>query len=227
MELESADMDLLYVGNFTRFYAGDWDPAAPPEAGADEATLEEVREGALEWQDWANQEVDLLEEPLSWSEEPGDPCFVGRPTSRGVGALQLWAAYAEHPGLPVPKRLPKDWMEDPALKASLADGFPSRYPQLLFGVDIWLPVRAGEIFDGYHPVEEDEESRYGSLPALVEELQDLNVRTWCASEETLARWRQQGPDPEGSLEGMARHAYALFVDLARKAGQAGFPMLLH
>ena len=196
------------------------------ENGGDAPDPQEIQEAVQEWRDWVNDEVDLLEEPLEWPEGRDLPYFTARPTSLGLGALQLWAAYTEHPGHERPTELPAEWLEDPVLGLSLADDFPCRYPHLLFGVDVWLPVRVAEVFDAAHPLDEDEQIRFGSVSALIEELEDLNLRTWQADRQTLERWRAGGLEAEGDLEGQARYSFAVFLAMARKAEELGMPMVL-
>lgn len=238
------DLDLdLYVGTLTRFYIGDWDAVLQPgsrgpgeellvvrigDNGHETPDPVAVRESVLEWQSWATDEVDVLEAPLEWPEERDVPYFTDKPTVLGLGALQLWAAYAEHPDLARPERIPEDWLEDAALQRSMEDGFPTRYPHLLFQVDVWLPVRMAEVFDAPHPLgeDDDEQIRYGSVPALLEELEDLNARTWRAGADEIERWRVGGLDAEATLEARARFAYSVFLELATKADEFGLPMVL-
>jgi len=239
----------LYVGTLTRYNSGDWEPALLSggrpgelrrarmgENGVGGEDPDEVREAVLGWIQWANEEVDLLEEPLDWSEEPDLPYATARPSEEGLGALQLWAAYAEHPDIPRPQTMPDDWTEDPVLAKSLDNDFPSRYPQLLFAVDLWLPARIGEVFDAPSPLfseepeeddEDEEQIRFGSIPALLEELQDLNGLTWKVDSSTLERWRQEDATPHGSLESLARQTFATVFNLARQAQDLGMPMVLH
>jgi hypothetical protein len=237
----------LYVGTLTRYYSGDWEPALlsggrPGELrrarlgqnGMEGEDPDEIREAVLGWIQWANEEVDLLEERLDWSEEPELPYATARPSEEGLGALQLWASYVEHPDLPRPEEMPEDWTEDPVLVKSLDNDFPSRFPQLLFAVDIWLPARIGEVFDAPSPLlseepgeeDEEEQTRFGSIPALLEELQLLNGLTWKADPSTLERWRNDDSS-QGNLEALARQTFVAFLDLARQAQERGMPMVLH
>ncbi len=239
----------LYAGTLTRYYSGDWEPAllsgGKPgelrrvrvgENGAAGEDPEEVRQAVLGWMQWVNEEVDLLEEPLDWSEAPGLPYATARLSPEALGALQLWAAYAENPGIPRPEAMPADWMEDPVLARSLDNDFPSRFPQLLFAVDLWLPTRIAEVFDAPSPLdpenseeeEEDEEEqcRFGSIPALLKELQVLDELTWKVGKEALESWKEE-PAPREGLESLAREAFITFLDLAGRARDLGMPMVLH
>lgn len=232
------DLD-LYAGTLTRYYLGDWDRVLlPGGVGGDDDLMVtrirdnghvspdpvEIRQRVLAWRAWMNEEVDLLEEPLDWPEERDIPYVTDKPTLEGFAALQLWAAYAEQPKLKRPSVLPEDWAADPALAASNDDDYQSRYPQLLYAVDIWLPVPVGEVFDAIDIDEDD--CRFGSVPALVAELEALNADTWRADDTTLELWRAAGLSPGADLETLARFGFASFLRVARRAEELGLPMLV-
>lgn len=229
----------IYVGTLTRYYIGDWDAAVAPggRSPAEETMLVrigdnghetpdpvEVREDILQWREWMNQEVDLLDGVLDWPEERDVPYYTDKPTWQAWGALQLWAAYEEHRGLERPASMPEAWVDDPAYQASQDEEFESRYPHLLFGVQVWLPVRMEGVFDA--PDAYGDDFRYGSVPELLEELEELNARTWRADDAALRTWREAGPDRDGGLEALARFGLAVTLPLARRAMEFGLPMLL-
>ncbi len=224
----------LYVGTLTRYYSGDWEPCQ--RGGGGELDPVEVEDLVLEWRDWANSDVNLVQQPMDWAEGAEPPYLVAPLTPDELGALQLWAAYAEHPDRTRPAGLPEDWLDDPVLALSMADDFPSRFPHLLFGVDAWLPVRMTEVFEAPGPCpalpdeeeEDDEElTRFGSVPALLEELEALNKQTWKADPGTIQGWRSQAGGSSKGLEAPARRAFAVFLEMARQAMKAGQPMVLH
>lgn len=233
-------MDLdVYAGALTRYYIGDWDRVLLPGGGSagEEVMVTrigdnghvspnpvEVREAILEWREWMNGEVDLLEEPLDWPEERDVPYFTDHPTLEGYGALQLWAAYAEQPDLRRPVAMPSDWAADPALEASSDDEFQSDFPNLLYSVDIYLPVRVGEVFDAIDFEEDD--TRFGSVPVLLEELEELNARTWRADDDTIRGWRSAAPAAGADLEALARYGYATIRSVASKAAEFGLPVVI-
>lgn len=233
-------MDLdVYAGTLTRYYIGDWDTVLQPggpgpgedllivrigDNGQKSPNPVEIRERVLEWREWMNEEVDLLEEPLEWPEERDVPYFTDKLTMDAYGGLQLWAAYSEQPRLKRPVAMPEDWVEDPGLAASNADEHQSRYPQLLYAVDIWLPARIAEVFDAVDI--QEEETRFGSVPALLEELEDLNARTWGADDATVELWKAAGLPADADLEATARFAFSVILPVVRKAAEFGLPMLL-
>jgi len=239
----------LYVGTLTRYYSGDWEPFRGSTGSVPlRSDPDEVEGMVLEWRDWANSEIKMVKEPLTWSEGLVPSHQVEPLTVDELGALQLWAAYSEHPDRSRPTRLPVDWLDDPILALSMADDFPCSFPHLLFGVDTWLPVRTVEVFEAPAPCpalpgeeglqdeedwedsedEEDEElTRFGSVPALLEELEVLNQRTWKADPETIQAWKDPAGQPGSNLEAAARRAFSAFVGMAQLAMRTGQPLVLH
>jgi hypothetical protein len=105
----------VYVGSFTRCYAGDSElvtQTAARELGLalqvsrlnDPADAirnpEHLRPMVTTWQKSLSEDLaDHLKEPLSWDEAPGSPYFTDKPTWDCYGDLTLWAAYQEQPHL--------------------------------------------------------------------------------------------------------------------------------
>lgn len=209
----------VYVGSLARYYGGDRRGLAAPEGAASLAAAVDAWRAVL-----SNSVGRAVGRPLSWNEGGDAPCFAGRLDWSAFGSLVLWAAYAEHPVLPRPARLPEEWDDDPALARSNAPGFRSRYSHLLRNVEIWLPAEFTFTFEG-----DDLESRrvmFGSVPVLAAQLQRLNDATWKVETETVARWREAVPATGDGLEAAARHAFAVLCDLADKAAAHTLPMKL-
>ncbi len=149
-----------------------------------------------------------------------------------LGAPILWAAYAEHPDLErptanplcLPDRKTGDWHDDPAYKRSVADGFRTRYSQLLRDVEVWLPADFDFTFEAQWMT--GEARQFGASGTLVRQLDDLNARTWRAAPEELDVWRRAGADFSAPLEVGAKFAFALLTDLAGKGVEHRLPMLL-
>ncbi len=252
----------LYVGTLTRYYSGDWEPFRSSGGSAlPGSDALEVEAMVLEWREWANAEVRMVQEPLTWAEGLQPAHQVSPLTVDELGALQLWAAYSEHPDRSRPTRLPQDWLDDPVLALSMDDDFPCRFPHLLFGVDAWLPVRTVEVFEAPAPcpplggedVADDEDcweddegeddegeddgdddgdddgelTRFGSIPALLAELEALNQQTWKADPQTIQGWRAPGRQLRPDFEATARRAYATFLEMAQLAQRTGQPLVLH
>ena len=162
--------------------------------------------------------------PLDWDEALEAPYFTGRPGWDGFGSLVLWAAYAEHPALRRPATLPEEWDNDPALMRSNVAGFRSRYSHLVRNVELWLPSPFEFTFEG-----EDIDGRrvvVGSTTTLRRQLDDLNAATWKADANTVAGWGREPLAAEAPLELCARYAFAVLLDLARRAVEHKLPMKL-
>ena len=162
--------------------------------------------------------------PLAWDETLEAPYFTGRPGWDGFGSLVLWAAYAEHPALRQPATLPEEWDNDPALMRSNVAGFRSRYSHLVRNVELWLPSPFEFTFEG-----EDIDGRrvvVGSTTTLRRQLDDLNAATWKADADLVAGWGREPPAAEAPLELCARYAFAVLLDLARRAVEHRMPMKL-
>jgi hypothetical protein len=130
------------------------------------------------------------------------------------GALVLWAAYAEHPDRRRPLMEPEEWHKDPAVLASAAPGFASRYATLVRGVELWLP---GE-FDGVVeiPAPGGDVLDAGSTAALARELDALNAATWKASAAEIFGWRDTTDEGSPRLEALARRGFSSFVRLVSR-----------
>ncbi|HEY2233721.1 MAG TPA: hypothetical protein VGK01_09630 [Candidatus Angelobacter sp.] len=153
----------IYVGSFTRYYAGDWELVAarvarelgatfevvrqhnPPDAIRD---LEEIHSIVLEWRSGlAASLVSHLPESLDWDESPDAPYFTDKPCWDGYQALLLKAAYEEHAALRIPKEIPKDFDRDPAIQRSMGADSQTSYPSLLSNAQFWLPARFSFVFE--------------------------------------------------------------------------------
>ncbi len=211
-------MDLtLYVGTLTRYY-GNADPSAPDD---------EARLAVLMWRDSLSLALqEHLEDPLDWDESAAAPQFSANLAWEGYAALLLWAAYAEHPELPRPEAAVAEWESDPAYRASNVEGFASRYGQLLYGPELWLPCSFGFTFRAEDAC--GDQVGIGSSLALLAELQALNAATLRADATALAAWRRAGPPQgEANLESWARYGLAVFLEQAGQSVAHSLPMKLH
>ena len=65
----------------------------------------------------------------------------------------------------------------------------------------------------------------GSTEMLQRQLGELNGATWKARPDEVAAWTRRPPvSQEGTLELLARYAFAVMSDLARKAVEHRLPM---
>ena len=221
----------VYVGSLTRYYTGDWENVADrtarargsPQPTGRQRDVETVRPAVLAWRDTlATSFGSSVVMGLDWDEASDAPHFTGRPGWDGFGSLVLWAAYAEHPALRRPDRLPEEWDDDPALLRCNAGG--SRYSHLVGNVELWLPSAFDFTFEG-----QDVDGRrivVGSSLTLARQLTELNGATWKAGESEVLRWAQAAPADDVMLELKARHGFAILDDLVRQAVGHRLPMKL-
>jgi hypothetical protein len=192
----------------------------PPGADA-------VRAAVTEWRSALSRELGAdLRQGLDWDEAPEAPYFTDKPAWDGYWGVVLLAAYDEHPELPRPARVTLDRPnEDPALRASNAEGFRSRYRQLLDpGVELWLPCSFEFTFRA-----QDIGGRnigIGSSMALLQQLRDLNGRTLRGSPEELAVWHRENAEHGAPFDATARFGLALLLHLAEQSVTHRLPMKL-
>ena len=205
-------------------HVGPLSRVPPGQGGAtgDREVLDR-RRAVLAWREALNGRLaGRLETPLDWDETDQAPSFSGRPGWHGLGALVLWAAYAEHPAVRPPTRLPEELDSDPMLLLARSDGFRSRYAHLVRNVELWLPqtfdfLVEGDDIDGRRVV-------LGSAVLLRRQLEDLNGATWKARPRAIAGWVGRDLPDTASVEQNARHAFAVLLDLADRAVEHRLPM---
>jgi hypothetical protein len=221
----------VYVGAFTRYYAGDWETVVQqmaretgiemqmirPEPAPDVITDPDIiRPAVIAWREGLSEGLGSnLDGPLDWDESAKAPYFTDKPAWDCFSSLLLWAAYAEHPELTCPDEPVEDYTTDPAYQASNDPDAACAFSQLLRGVKIWLPHDFEFIFNTTDLT--GQELPFGSSVDLCRQLEELNRRTWNASDETLAEWQREGAASDAPLETQARFAFAVMTDLARKA----------
>jgi hypothetical protein len=230
----------VYVGSLTRYYAGDWELATarvarelgtkfevartdnPPDAIRDP---EQIRPIVIEWRKKLSESLaGSLANPLDWVEESDAPYFTDKPAWDGYQALLLWAAYEEHPELRIPAHLPANMSEDMAIVLSTSEHYKTHYPTLLSDTRIWLPIDFSFFFRA--PDCAGREVMIGSSFSLSRELDNLNKRTWNASEAELSNFAFEGSEKGVPLEIAARFALALFQRHAALSASHRLPMLL-
>ena len=187
--------------------------------------VDEIREAVEAWRSQLNEELaEQLPEPLDWDESEAAPYFTDKPDWEGYGSVLLLAVYDERGDLRRPTRVVGDWTRDRAWKEGSKSGFEaSRYQHLLLP-EMWLPGG-----NDLQIVAEDpagDEVEIGSTFALLEELQELNARTFRGDPRSLEEWRQAGPSRGESFDEMARFGLAVLLELAGKAVEHRLPMKL-
>jgi len=230
----------VYVGSLTRYYVGDWERALDKTGrkrgatssgmtagtGADsKSDRERIRTAVLAWREALAASLGThLDEPLLWEEAADVPWFLGRLGWRGLGALVLWAAYAEQPQLNRPDAVTETWDDDPALVRSNDDGFRSRYSHLVRNVELWLPHPFDFTFEG-----EDVDGRrilFGSSTTLRRQLGELNEATWNMTPDEMSALSSRRAPTGNLLEPAARQAMAVMTWAVRHAVNHRLPMKL-
>ncbi len=229
----------IYVGSFTRYYAGDWELIAQKAAREMGLTIdvirtqdtedterdpEAIRPMVIEWRAGLSLSLtDSLAAPLDWREDAETPYFTDKPAWDCYSDLLLWAAYAEQPSLTRPFQTVEDFGEDPAYQRSTAVGFETDYLHLL-NTECWLPCEFDFVFRSHRL--DGASTQFGSSISLAAELDALNARTWRADRETISAWRSEGSEHGAPLESGARFAFSVLRDLARESIEHKLPMLL-
>jgi hypothetical protein len=227
----------VYVGTLTRFFSHDWEteaqrdarrtgntvivtgPDGQPIRPQDPATIEPQ---ILLWRDYVARGVVSIDAALSWPEGMAAPYFTLGMSWDALGALYLWAAYAEKPGVPRPGSVSR-WAEDPVFVAQSASHDRSILNSLL--CSFWLPSAQVFSMACTHPAEG--RAKVASLPVLRRALADLNAKTWRASGPQIGQWRQlYREDTGGLIEPAARYAFSVILTLANVAHRDGLPMTL-
>lgn len=214
----------LYVGSLTRYYSGSDRADVRPSFFDRLFRGRRIRNSARAVDSWRRQMARQLKlgDALTWNEEPEAACFIDKPAWDCYGALVLWASYDEQPNA---RRATSadNWSSDPAYRAAAMNP-RSRYLHLVGGSEIWLPV------DFATPIETksllNESVIVGSSVRLLDELLELNRRTWATSGEQLAQWRAERPAYGATLETSARFGFAVFHELAQQSVRRGLPMKL-
>ena len=231
----------VYVGPLSRYYAGDWETVVQQAAKQAGVPIQIVRPNAANrrwvgglikrlrprgpaavrrWRDRLRKETGMAD--LDWNDDPEAEYQTDKPAWDCYGALVLWAAYDE---LPNAKRreTAEGWDQDSAFLTSRMNP-ESRYRHLLADTEIWLPAEFAVPFptvavSGQRVV-------VGSSRRLLEELRDLNSRTWQVDDAQITEWRCQAAAPNAPLDISARFAFSIFYSLAQRAVVARLPMKL-
>ncbi len=185
----------------------------------------EVQAAIKAWQDRMREGLKAhLQAPFEWPDTPDSPYFTDKPGWDGYSALVLWAAHDQNPGHPLPAVAPSEWTKDSAYLAAVKEASEGRYSQLIGGPELWLPPSFPFVFQSQDPAGKTVDM--GSIPELVEQLHDLNDRTWKASSADLIEWRRAGADFGAPLETSARFTHAVFSYCAEAALTHGLAVKL-
>jgi hypothetical protein len=237
----------VYVGPFSRYYAGAWETIVQqygresglsveiirpqqPKAGLFSRILglltgrERRADPAAAVSSWMAglSRYSPAGKSFQWSDRPDGEYFTDKPAWDCYGALVLWAAYDEAQTSTYPVTS-QHWDQDPIFTAAVAN--PSgRYRHLVGNTEIWLPGEFDPPFSG--PTPSGETAVFGSNRRLLRELEELNQRTWQASASDLESWRKGGAEHDGPFETSAKFGFAVFHDLTAKSVGKRLPMKL-
>ena len=230
----------VYVGGLSRYYMGDWETVIQQYARGAELPLtviraqpspeeassyDEINRAVQKWRESLTLEVKRhAPVQLDWDESLEVPYFTDKPAWDGYGGLLLWAAHAEHPEFARPTALVEDWNADPAYQASVAEGFKSKYRQLLDGPEMWLPCDFDFTFEA--ETINGNDILFGSSVALLAQLKELNEATWKADPAVLKEWQEDGAINGAPFEVCARFGFSIFFDLAKRSVMCRLPMIL-
>lgn len=226
----------IYVGTLTRYYLRDWltvvQQAFPDQSQmvfanpppSDPASQDDVRAAIARWSSQLAQGLNV--ESIS-REDPTAPYFTDKPAWDGFGGLVLWAAYDDQNVAPEHRCATvtiDSWSQEPVLQRYATPPKELRYPQLLLGVELWLPISGPSVFRTLDPA--GNERMFGNCNKLLAELNLLNQRTWKADTATRDRWRHEGLEHGSSLEMAARFGWSVMHSLATDAVQHQLPIIL-
>lgn len=237
----------VYVGSLTRYYRGDWEtivqqigrqqglevqidrPAEPKPnflrrmiSRVTRRTGSDACRKAIDGWRRSLGEASLLGDEFDWNESLEYEYFTDKPAWDCYGALVLWACYEQMPKA-TRATVGGSWSADPAYQAvrSLS---AHRYPHLIDDTEFWFPVEFQEPFQIKTIL--NTKAAVGSSIRLLQELAELNQRTWHATPELISEWRTEGAEYGAPLERSAQFAFSIFHELAHLSVQHRLPMKL-
>jgi hypothetical protein len=230
----------IYAGTLTRYYSGQWETIlqqTAKETGQDVMVIrlnedpddevcspEEVQEVVTEWRTMIGRAIKShLTEPLEWPEGMDLPYFTDKPDWDGLNAVQLLASYATLGRTDYPKKLPKNLEKHPVYIEVMNNAIDSPMYQLL-QAEIWLPTRFNFVFQNECLGEQNR--LIGSLPTLLEQLNELNEATLQSTEGERESWRKRGPSDSNDFLETAQFGLAIWMQLAEVAAKNHLSMIL-
>lgn len=168
------------------------------------------------------QQVQCIDEPITWSEAATEPYFTIPLEVERYAALVLLAAYTELPkskfgwSSKLPTELHRDWFNDAQLRRALESDTPRTFSHL-YRPDLWLPVPLRIPVKTPGPT--GQTIICGSSQILQQQLNDLASAASPTFDRQLAT--------ENALVGYARSGLQLLRHMASKSIQHRLPMLLY
>ncbi|MGN6182279.1 MAG: hypothetical protein ACTHQM_01350, partial [Thermoanaerobaculia bacterium] len=226
----------VYVGSLTRYYLGEWETIVQRIAREQGLQVRIVRRNqrkpslitrlvdrltgrtspaaaakAIDRWRHALGVASGLGENFTWNESLEYEYFTDKPAWDCYGGLLLWACY-EHLPKATRAKVAGEWGNEPAYQTmrSLA---AHPYPHLLGDTEFWFPIDFQYPFSATTIL--GETVAIGSSTRLLEELGELNRKTWGASPDELGEWRTEGAEYGEPLEKSAQLAFAILHELAK------------
>lgn len=228
----------VYVGPLAVYCCGQWEnigQAWARERGfqhhqirlRDESDAvrdpEIVRRMVVDWRQGLSDALGRnLPSRLDWDEQTED-YMTARPGFEGLGALILWASYAEHPDLARPEHY-ADFAEDPAYRRSAPNDAQSHFPAIIRETEFWLLADFEFTFKASGP--NGDAVMFSSAFGLLRQLRQLNEMTWQADQLTLQSWNVDWPGDSAPLEALAQYAFSDMLAIASYACAKGMPIKL-
>lgn len=222
----------VYVGSLTRYYTHDWktivqqagdaqgtqvvvDRPTTPGAITDK---DRIRKTVVGWRTLIEHALKgRLRGPLEWDESDAAPYFTDKPDFAGWHALLLLDG-ALASARQLPDAAPADWTKD----RTWSNAVKKSTHRHVVEPHVWLPAEFDDVFVAKSL--SGTQLPFGSSPRLLDQLRDLNERTFRGTPADLEAWRQAGPGQP--LPHMARFALAVFTELAGRSVNARLPMVL-
>jgi len=226
----------IYVGPLTRYHTGNWETVVqqyarmnglkcqivrPPSTDSSpRLSADQIREAVVAWQSVL---AEALKQPLRWTEDNSSEYFTEKPAWDCYSAVALLAAHDEHPEMKMPDVVPEDLSKDEAYRRSTAEGFKTRYSQILFP-ELWLPGDNQFVFKAGYIT--GKELWMGWSTTLLSQLRELNGKTLKATPETFKQWKLDGGPKNAPFEISARFGMSVLMGLAEQAAMHLLPMKL-
>lgn len=198
----------------------------PPADAPERPDNAEVQELVTAWRDTiVNSLRPHMPGAKPWNESMEADYDTDKPDWDGLGAVILWAAYAECSDLSPPTEPGRDWQDDPAFARMANENGGERFNALLRNCEVWLPLDIPGTFEG--PLPNEHVVAFGSVPALRRQLESLNESTWNIELNGDVQTAFDSlPAPRDAFEETARFGFAILYRLTRFADENETPMLL-
>lgn len=226
----------IYVGPLTRYHSGNWETLVqqyarlnglkcqvvrPPSTDSSpRLSADQIREAVLAWQSGL---AEALKQPLKWSEDNSSDYFTEKPAWDCYSAVAVLAAHDEHRELKLPDVVPEDLQKDEAYRKCTAEGFKTKYSQILFP-ELWLPGDNQFVFKAGYIT--GKELWMGWSTTLLSQLRELNAKTLKATPENFKQWKLDGGPKNAPFETSARFGMAVLIGLTEQAVMHRLPMKL-